>query len=267
MKNTRRRELLNLLDDQVRRGRSDITTREVRTKLGLSASSTSNLLTRMVEEGLLDRVTYGHYVVRPLGSLKTSAAAEDMALAVGAAFHTRLHRIAYRSALAYHELITQPVRVIQVAIANKASTRSLSGRTLDLILESTRTIHVGAIDAGHGASVSDVERALLDAARRNDLIGELPVVAEALEAASDSINIDQLIEYAERLDLVYALRRLGSIANLRNVQSVREDLRGVHDDSWGPLPADPRATSPIVWRDPEWGIEWSSTGFDSVATA
>ena len=50
-----------------------------------SKTATANLLKRMQTASLIDRVRRGHYAVRQLGVLGTPAAAEDVALSVGAA--------------------------------------------------------------------------------------------------------------------------------------------------------------------------------------
>jgi predicted transcriptional regulator of viral defense system len=106
---------LQLLDDKLTKGQAGLTSREVRERLGLSPQAASNLLTRWRDAGLLDRVAPGHYAIRQLGLLGTRAVSEDIALAVGAFFADEPHRIAYRSALDYHGLLTRPARAIQVA--------------------------------------------------------------------------------------------------------------------------------------------------------
>ena len=258
-----RKRFLDIVNDLVQSGRATITTREVRDSLDLSAAAASNLLSRIVAEGLLDRVAKGRYVIRPIGSWGTRAASEDTALAVAALFAHREHRIAYRSALAHHELISHPSRTVQVASVDQVTTSEVSGRPLHVILEKPETIEVGAIEAGHDARVSDIERALLDAARRPHFVGGLSVVAEALENASDVLNVDRILKHADSLDLDAAVRHLGSIAHLRAIDNVSAALQQT-EHAATPLPADPRATSPVSWSDPQWGVVWSSTGIDSV---
>ena len=81
-----RQDVLNLLDDLAANERGRITSAEVRERLGISEQSTSNLMKRLVDAGLLDRVARGAYAPRPLGELGTRAASHDIALAVAAAF-------------------------------------------------------------------------------------------------------------------------------------------------------------------------------------
>jgi len=69
------------------------------------------------------------------GVLGTPSAAEDIALAVGAAFSGIPHRMAYRTALDEHDLITHPVRTIQVAAATQIRATTLSSMPFRLVKE------------------------------------------------------------------------------------------------------------------------------------
>src|SRR4029450_6332918 len=83
-----------------------------RRRTGRSPTATANLLKRLASKGLIDRVRRGRYVIRRLGVLGTPAPSEDIAIAVAAVFGGRPHRIAYRSSLDEHDLISHPSRVI-----------------------------------------------------------------------------------------------------------------------------------------------------------
>lgn len=79
-----RQDVLDLLDDLAAQERGGITTAEVRKRLTMSEQSASNLMTRLVQAGFLDRVARGVFAPRPLGQLGTRAASQDIALAVAA---------------------------------------------------------------------------------------------------------------------------------------------------------------------------------------
>ena len=85
---------LALANELVAEGRSTCTFEEAEKRLGKSKTATANLLKRMENAGLIDRVRRGHYAVRQLGVLGTPAAAEDVALSVGAALSGVPHRVA-----------------------------------------------------------------------------------------------------------------------------------------------------------------------------
>ena len=155
-----------LLDDLAADGKEAFTTADIEQYAKLSPQAASNMLSRLVALGLVDRVARGRYVLRPFGALGTRAVTQDIALAVGAVFSGRRHRIAYRSALEWHGLLEHPSRTIVLAVTCRPSLRELSGRPLRSVVERPGRIEVGAIPAGHGACVSSVERTILESAAR-----------------------------------------------------------------------------------------------------
>jgi predicted transcriptional regulator of viral defense system len=255
---------LELLNRLMAAGRSAFTTAEASKALRLSPSSTTNLLTRLVSDGLVDRVARGHYVIRPIGRMGTSAAAEEVALAVGAVFSTRPHRIAYRSALAHHGLILHPTRVVQVACSDLVRIGQLSGRQLQVVGESSDTVDIGAIDAGHGARVSDLERSFLDSGRRVELVGGLDVIAHAIEAGAADLNVGRLVDQAGEVRASAALRRLASVARVVGLENLAAGLLARDEVPATPVPADPAEPRPAAWIDLEAGVVWSSTALDTV---
>lgn len=248
-----RTEILTLLDDLAAEERSRLTTREVRERLGVSPQAASNLMSRLVEAGFFDRVGRGVFAPRPLGQLGTRAASEDVALAVGPAFGGEPHRIAFRSALDHHGLLVHPGRTIQVALPRRVKPRRISGRRLQPVLEEAATMSLGAEDAGHGARISNIERAVLESAARPDLAGGWLTLATALERAS--LDSDRLVQLSVQLDAAVALRRVASLAEVQGRVDVVRALQPP-----GPkarvVPLDPREPADDPWTDRRWRVRW-----------
>ncbi len=245
---------LTLADDLVADGKILFTFGEARRRLGRSRAATGNVLKRMVAAGLIDRVRHGYYVVRQLGVLGTPSVAEEIALAVAAAFPSIPHRMAYRTALDEHDLVTHPSRSIQVASTRRIRAKTLSGRPLHVVKESESMIGVGAIVSGE-SRVSDLERALLDAARRPTLVGGAAVLAEAVAVGSESIDTTRLTQYAQTLGWASALRRVGSIADALALQGLAgrlSPLKAISAD----LDLEPGSSQTYAWRDARWRIRW-----------
>jgi predicted transcriptional regulator of viral defense system len=259
-----RKTALNLLDRLTAAGESTFSTAEAVEILGRSPQSTVNLLGRLVDDGLIGRVSRGHYAIRPLGRLGTSAAAEDTALAVAAVFSDRPHRIAYRSALARHGLVVRPSRVIQVACPDQVRITELAERPVDVVRERSVTVAVGSISAGYGAKVSTLERALLDGARRIELIGGLGVLGDALDTASSDLDVHELRTVSRQLGAVPALRRLASLARILELDDLAQQLLGGVRVPKTPIPADPRQRGPREWEDSAAGVSWSTSALDMV---
>ena len=60
---------LELIDTFLATGREEFTFEEAKAALGRSSAATANALRQLNEKGLVDRLTRGHYAIRPLGSL------------------------------------------------------------------------------------------------------------------------------------------------------------------------------------------------------
>ena len=248
---------LQLVDDLVADGKMHFTFSEVVPRVGRSPSATANLLRRMVDAGLVDRVDRGHYVVRQLGVLGTRAAAEDVAVAVAAAFSGQVHRMAYRTALDEQELIAHPSRTIFVATTRRTRVKYLSGRPLRAVVEPEEAIRIGA--ERHGPSwVSNLERALLDAAARPPLVGGAAVLAEAMVAVEHDIDAARLTDLATQLRWAAALRRLGSISDALEIGELAGKLRPLKPPV-ADLDLEPGLDAARVWRDRRWRVRWAVT--------
>lgn len=244
---------LKLLDELAADERAQLTSADVRARLGLSSQAAANLLGRLVDAGLLDRVSRGIYAPRPLGQLGTRAASEDVTLAVGAVFGEEPHRIAYRSALDHHDLLVHPVRSIQVALPRRVKLTQISGRRLQPVYESADTVMHGTQSAGHGAMVSSVERAMLENGGRLDLCGGWGTLAGALPRAD--VDPERLVALAGQLDAGVAMRRIASIAEVLGLTKLSDAL---------PLPPrqarlvalDPQEPVEERWTDTRWRVRW-----------
>lgn len=245
---------LKPLDDRLAVGRTTLTSRELREELGISPSAASNLLARWRRAGLVDQVARGRYAIRQIGLLGTRASSEDVALAVAALVDGRSHRIAYHSALDFHGLLTRPVRTIQIASPHRLASAVVSGRPLEVVFERPDTVELGTEPAGFGALVSDLERALLDAAARPDLVGGYFPLAEALAASAPDPT--RLHDLAEQLGGGPALRRVGSLADRLELSGLAGKLEPLDLPGWD-LDLDPGIReSSAAFRDSRWRIRW-----------
>lgn len=246
---------LKPLDDRLAVGKTTLTSRELREELGLSPSATSNLLTRWRRAGLVDQVARGRYAIRQIGLLGTRASSEDVALAVSALVEGRAHRISYHSALDFHGLLTRPVRTVQIASPHRFASTVISGRPLEAVFERADTVELGVEPAGFGAFASNLERTLLDAAARPDLVGGYFPLAEALAASKP--DAARLRELAEQLDASPALRRIGSLADRLEIAGLAGKLKPLASPNWD-LDLDPglRGELGSPFRDSIWRIRW-----------
>jgi predicted transcriptional regulator of viral defense system len=250
---TRQLELVNTL---MAEGRESFTFEEARAVLGVSAPATANFLYRLGRNGLVDRVSRGQYAIRPLGSLGTSTATDDLGLAVAAALSDRQHRIGYLSALSELGLLTHPVRSVYVACTSQVRIAAVSGRRLRAVIERADTIHLGAERAGPSWR-SGLERALFDCASRIDLAGGSERLAEAVATGGTDADPAKLLQVADAFGPrgFAAVRRIASLAHALEL----------------PLPLQPRVEprQPVIrldpgddrieWTDPMFRVAWNVT--------
>jgi len=191
-----------------------------------------------------------------MGVLGTAVSSEDVVLAVEAAFSGTPVRIAYLSALDHYDLLGRPIRTIQLASSKRIRRPSLSGRPLDVVLESQDRLNVGSVRTRIGPAISDLERSLLDAGRRLDIVGGIDVLAEALLRA-DLFRADVLAEYATALRADAALRRIGAVSSVVGRSDVASALercavgRSIVD-------VDPSASHRLEGEiDHRWRVRWN----------
>lgn len=256
---------LQLVDDLVCEGMSVFSTADAVRRTGASPTATANLLKRMLRSGLIERISRGRYAVRQLGVLGTSTAAENLAVAVSAAFGDQLHRIGYRSALDEHDLIAHPARVACVATAKRSRISSLGTRRLVTVIEPETSVHVGVERLGP-SWVSGLERALLDAAARVSLVGGAAVLGEAVVAAADQVDVSKLMEFAGVLGWNAALRRLGSVADALEVQGLAGEFEPLEPPK-SDIQLEPGLDEATAWRDSRWRVRWHVTRDELASVA
>jgi len=245
--------------------RSEVFTfEEFATLYGRTKTSAANALRLLVDKGIVDRVSTGAYVIRPIGRLGTDAAAEDLSLAVGARFIGKSHRIAYATALGFHGLLTRPTNTIQVATTGSVEASKLGDRPFQSVTESPDTIDIGAIDAGHGARVSNVERSLIDGSRRIDLTGGVSAIADALHRLEPAEYDPSVIaRYADIIGIPGALRRLGSIAKAIGHDTLGDAAAQARRHRHQ-IPVDPHAPGRPIWVDPGFKVTWTQDSLDEL---
>jgi predicted transcriptional regulator of viral defense system len=247
----RQLELVNAL---MAEGRESFTFEDARAVLGTSAPATANALHRLSQQGLVDRLSRGHYAIRPLGSLGTSTTTDDLGLAVAAAFEGREHRIGYLTALGELGLLTHPVRSVQVACTSQVRVAKVSRRQLRAIIERADTIHLGAERAGPSWR-SGLERALFDCALRMDLAGGPERLAEAIASGGSDANPVKLLQIADAFGGrgFAAARRIASLAHVLQLPLPLAPLVGSRQPAIRLDPGDEHRE----WTDHKFRVTWN----------
>jgi predicted transcriptional regulator of viral defense system len=122
------------------------------------------------------------------------------------------------------------------------------------VQEPEAALEVGA-KKRDGVFISNLERSLLDAAARPELVGGIAVLAEALGAASSKgVDADRLTSYARVLSWGPALRRIGSLVDTLHIAGLAGQLEPLTKPS-SDIDLEPghEASS---YRDAKWWVRW-----------
>ena len=256
---------LALANELSAEGRRTFTFGEIVERLGKSKTATANLLKRMETSGLVVRVRRGHYLVRQLGMLGIPAAYEDIPLSVGAALRGIPHRIAYRTALYEHDLLAHPPGAVQIAAQWRFRIKSFSGLPVQVITESPKRLEIGRMQRGE-SYISDLHRAILESAQRPLLVGGIEVLATSLVLAAPDLRAEMLMRYARELGWASGLRRLGSLSDSLEIESLQNKLQPFSAMN-AEIDLEPGTGEAVIWRDRHWRLRWTRSADEMRSVA
>ncbi len=256
---------LALANELSAEGRRTFTFSEIVERLGKSKTATANLLKRMETSGLVVRVRRGHYLVRQLGMLGIPAAYEDIPLSVGAALRGIPHRIAYRTALYEHDLLAHPPGAVQIAAQWRFRIKSFSGLPVQVITESPKRLEIGRMQRGE-SYISDLHRAILESAQRPLLVGGIEVLATSLVLAAPDLRAETLMRYARELGWASGLRRLGSLSDSLEIESLQNKLQPFSAMN-AEIDLEPGTGEAVIWRDRHWRLRWTRSADEMRSVA
>ena len=104
--------------------------------------------------------------------------------------------------------------------------------------------------------MSDINRALLDAAARPELVGGAAVLAEAIATAGAKADPQRLTYYAARLNWAPALCRIGSLADTLELTALAGKLSPLSTRGFD-IALEPRTGAAVAWRDARWRVRWA----------
>lgn len=244
---------LELLDALTADGVDTFSFEDAKAMLARSPTATANVLRRLRSHGLIDHLGRGRYAIRPLGSLHTSPATDDLATAVAATFSNKPHRIAYLSALSELGLLSHPVRTITVASVGQVRISAISRRPLRVVIERPATIHLETEVVGRSWR-SNLDRALFESALRLDLTGSVERLAEALVAGVSDTHAASIARLAEVFGPKghASERRLASLVHTLDLPLQLTPGVSVHQAL---IRLDPREGE-VAWVDETFRVSW-----------
>jgi predicted transcriptional regulator of viral defense system len=207
------------------RGQSTFTVPEAADIVGLSHHSTSTLLHKAVERGVISRLKRDLFTIIPaeLGSSRQySGNPYVTALRLAGAAQSF---VSHGTAMEIHRMVTQPQLVVYTSSTKRIANRTLQGTEFRFVL--IKPAHFfGTVK--HWATkqesvlVSDLERTVIDGLRQPEYCGGIAEVAKGLWIRRQNVQVSKLLDYAHRLGVGAVIRRLGYLFELYGLASESE---------------------------------------------
>ncbi len=207
-----------------------------------SDAAVRQLLAGMVQRGLLMRLRDGLFHIIPYDRDPVHYFPDWHVAAHHLAGQTPYY-IGYYSALVLHGLTTQPALTEQIVVAKtiRPTQQIVKGIAFQFITHNpphffgSQTQWIQGI---YKVNCSDLEKTLLDCAYKPDYAGGITEISKALFKAKANLNTDKLLEYATLFGSLAAIRRLGFLLEILDIQlPIMAELQKMvkHSNTYVPL--------------------------------
>ena len=199
---------------------------------GLSPAACSNLVHKAQRRGLLTRLKPGLYNLVPFRMGRASEFVDDPRLIAHEMAKPHPYYISHATAFEIHRMVTQPRLTMHVSCAKRMRPQTVGGypfkffHTRDSLIFGTMNHWV---NKHQSVKVSDLERTIIDGMRHPALLGGITEVGKGLWMKRETVNVERLVEYAQRLKVGAVVRRLGYLLELYELAnaSTLEHLRSL----------------------------------------
>jgi len=194
-----------------------ITLKGIKRRLRCSDTYARYLAHTLQKKGWLEPLGKGNYQL--IGAERGPRGVPEMNPYVVARVLPKPYFFAYRIACLHYGLVTQVPTVIHVAVTRPKRPVDLKNVRFEFVVL-TKKRFFGSQDAtlqGERVRFSDLERTVLDALDRPDLVGGIEAAAQAVFEAGKKIDYAKLLSYFKRLDESGLARRFGYLADILKV--------------------------------------------------
>ncbi|MBI4669239.1 MAG: hypothetical protein HY747_08640 [Elusimicrobia bacterium] len=197
---------------------------QIAKRLRCSKEYAAFLAHALCKKGWLEPLARGQYQL--IGADRGPKGVPEMNPYLAARILPKPYFFAYLCALSHHGLTVQVPYVIHVALTRRKRPMEIKNVRFKFIpLAKKRFFGYEETTAfGEKIKVSDLERAVLDALDRPDLVGGIETAAQALAAAGKKLDHPKLMAYLKKMDDMALVRRFGYLSERLKIVLPKELL-------------------------------------------
>ncbi len=191
-----------------------VSLKEISRRLRCSPGYAKKLAHVLVRKSWLEPLMSGNYLL--IGAERGPKGVPEMNPYLIARFLRQPYFFAYRIACNHHGLLTQIPSVIHIAVTRRKLPIEIKNVRFEFIVLMKKRFF-GCEEAtifGEKVKFSDLERTVLDALDRPDLVGGIEAAAQVLFEARKRLNYSKLISYLQRMNNSALARRLGYLSEI-----------------------------------------------------
>lgn len=180
--------------------------------LGKDEKSSADLLSRLVKRSVISRLKAGLFMIVPFEAEKNYL--ENRYVIAKEIIRPNHYYISHASAMAIHSLTTQPVLNVQISSVVRKKEMTVSGIKFSFCRIKPSDyfgIEEKWVTKQEKASVSDLERTIVDCLARPQLCGGVPEAAKGIWLAKERIDYAKLLKYVKKIGIKAVAKRLGFI--------------------------------------------------------
>ena len=222
---------------------------------GKPCDETSKFLSKLVKRRILARLSSGIYLILQAG--KETIQLNNWPLIAHEITKSRDYFISHYSAMRLHGMTTHPGTEVYITISKRRAIKHIGDITYRFIYSKPEHFWGGTshwVTKQEQVYISDIERTLLDGFSRPELCGGFKDVVRGLWNSQHKINWGKLLEYAKKYHNKAAIKRLGYIATMLELEHpYSTELMTICQASQGYNQLDPTAPS-IGSHIKQWGL-------------
>jgi predicted transcriptional regulator of viral defense system len=196
--------------------------RDVRDITGASVRAAQSITARLVRNGIATRLKPGLFILIPfeLGSERQYLG--NPYLVARELVRPERYYLSHASAMDIHGMTTQPQLVVFITTTKSHRPRTILGTEFRFVRCQVRHFFGVAdswVDKTEQVAVSDPERTIIDGLREPAYCGGLTEVTKGFWIKRNLVNIQTLVSYALRMNVVAVMARLGFLVETLGIMA------------------------------------------------